>query len=899
MRGFRHRSPRQTQFLMIQYYRTDSRKLTFKEYWNMARSWKVLIPWFCKVFGIRFPLGGGLPRLASQRDIEITETLLPLGAREKLQPWVDQFSQLGFHSPRYFHLQNTREEVESTFIALFHSSGEAVVRIFYTLAKQVQPPLETVTVAILSGLEDGTVCVTSNQREMMKSLPGTKVARRLDAEPAELWAAHEALLAKERRRSPARRWQRHEDTDEFIDSHENESWEFNIKRGVYVLMSDQDLEQDRKHAQACTSLETSGSPNAGVLAELSAQTDKKGGWGNAVFILALSLILFIAAGASQWNWKFVLMLVPILLIHEMGHYLAMRAFNYRNLRMFFIPLFGAAVTGRHYNVPGWKKCIVSLMGPVPGILLASVLGSAGLLLRQDWLIHFAVLTLIVNGFNLLPVLPLDGGWVAHAVLFSRHRYLDAGFRIFAIAGLVALGIFGKATILAYLAIPMALTIPLAWKLAKITHNLRVRGVSPASEDDQTIPAPTAEIIIEEVKRAFPKMQTNKTLAQYTSSIFESLNARPPGWAGSLAVLSTHLLSAVMALVFTIVFVTGQRGGMHGFLHLGDRGPKTELSSESLAKVKTGARADFSERLPTTIVATFARTGAAEAAWEDVARGLPENAAVRLFGNSVLLALPPDEENSRNHWVGELQKDAQDVFVASKNFYGSVTLSWVAPNEQTAEALEDELNGVLQAQDRFVLIPPWFPNDARTEQEQARQSRARRTFQRLENAASGFHGSPTTEALLKKMSRASRQADQAALKQLQAEYKQAQADFARQNVEKIRAEGEGKIDVRVVDLHAQLPEESMNERTNLVHQQLGELLGCLPVDENGLPLRAKDKSFLTLAAYVSRDKLRLSFGYLAFYDLYHGAPALITWLHSQGCREFRYQFSHASFEEGAD
>ena len=38
----------------------------------------------------------------------------------------------------------------------------------------------------------------------------------------------------------------------------------------------------------------------------------------------------------------------------------MRAFKYRNVQMFFIPFFGAAVTGRNFSVAGYKKAIVSL-----------------------------------------------------------------------------------------------------------------------------------------------------------------------------------------------------------------------------------------------------------------------------------------------------------------------------------------------------------------------------------------------------------------------------------------------------------------------------------------------------------------------------------------------------------
>ena len=41
--------------------------------------------------------------------------------------------------------------------------------------------------------------------------------------------------------------------------------------------------------------------------------------------------------------------------------------------MFFIPLFGAAVSGKSINISNAKKAIVSLAGPLPGIILGIVL----------------------------------------------------------------------------------------------------------------------------------------------------------------------------------------------------------------------------------------------------------------------------------------------------------------------------------------------------------------------------------------------------------------------------------------------------------------------------------------------------------------------------------------------
>src|SRR5262245_43120083 len=114
----------------------------------------------------------------------------------------------------------------------------------------------------------------------------------------------------------------------------------------------------------------------------------------------------------------------------------MRVFGYRNLRMFFIPLFGAAVSGQNFNVAGWKKALVSLEGPAPGLVMGLALSFVALFSDYPWLEKFAVLTVILNAFNLLPFVPLDGGWFLNASLFCRRAWLETGFKVAAVIALV-------------------------------------------------------------------------------------------------------------------------------------------------------------------------------------------------------------------------------------------------------------------------------------------------------------------------------------------------------------------------------------------------------------------------------------------------------------------------------
>src|SRR5581483_930442 len=247
-----------------------------------------------------------------------------------------------------------------------------------------------------------------------------------------------------------------------------------------VLLVPQPPPLPRDDAEEPIELEVAREPispeDEAVLAELDRLQNQSAGWGGAIAILVISLVLFTGAARADETWAGLAVLVPVLLFHELGHYVAMRCFGYRNLRMFFIPFFGAAVSGQNYNVAGWKKAVVALAGPVPGIVLGVPLGVAALFVPQSPLSRAAEILLVINAFNLLPFLPLDGGWVVHAVLFVRHPVLDVLFRVVAALGLLGLGTLLGSWVLAGLSVLMLLAVPLAWRLAGIAHRLRREGL---------------------------------------------------------------------------------------------------------------------------------------------------------------------------------------------------------------------------------------------------------------------------------------------------------------------------------------------------------------------------------------------------------------------------------------
>ena len=82
-----------------------------------------------------------------------------------------------------------------------------------------------------------------------------------------------------------------------------------------------------------------------------------------------------------------MMIVAVVLIHELGHFIGMKALGYSNVHIFFIPLFGAATSGIETNQSGHKKSIVSLSGSLPGIVIGIILAVLYFVTENEMLVQ--------------------------------------------------------------------------------------------------------------------------------------------------------------------------------------------------------------------------------------------------------------------------------------------------------------------------------------------------------------------------------------------------------------------------------------------------------------------------------------------------------------------------------
>lgn len=185
------------------------------------------------------------------------------------------------------------------------------------------------------------------------------------------------------------------------------------------------------------------------------------------------IMLALSITVSAWAWQeqrldtpAVIGILAVLLVHELGHWLAMLVFGYRNLSILFIPFFGAVATSaRKPDVSAWKEIIVVLAGPLPGLaagIVALVLDCWGL----PWLRWPAQFAIVVNALNLLPVLPMDGGHLLRLALQARWPRLQALLQTLSAFGMIALGLAGG-QFLIVLGVLQLLRAGLPWFIARL------------------------------------------------------------------------------------------------------------------------------------------------------------------------------------------------------------------------------------------------------------------------------------------------------------------------------------------------------------------------------------------------------------------------------------------------
>ena len=139
--------------------------------------------------------------------------------------------------------------------------------------------------------------------------------------------------------------------------------------------------------------------------------------------IATFLLTFLVFSVGFGSWKFGLVFVLLILVHELGHMLEARRQGLHATLPTFVPFFGAYVTIRHAGNAPWRSALVSLAGPLAGGLGAAAVWAVGAHRNEHWLVQLAYIGFLLNAANLLPIGFLDGGTVFRAISMSRRGWI--------------------------------------------------------------------------------------------------------------------------------------------------------------------------------------------------------------------------------------------------------------------------------------------------------------------------------------------------------------------------------------------------------------------------------------------------------------------------------------------
>jgi Zn-dependent protease len=175
-----------------------------------------------------------------------------------------------------------------------------------------------------------------------------------------------------------------------------------------------------------------------------------------IVTVAGSMIVSVGAYALLGGWWFGVGLVGLIFVHEMGHVVALRRQGVPASAPLFIPFMGAVIGMRRMPANAWREAEVALAGPLLGSIGAAAIWAAGAAFHSRFLVALAFIGFFLNLFNLIPLVPLDGGRAVAA--------LHPAIWLLGLGGLLALEVVRPSPILPFILIVGGIELWRRWRL---------------------------------------------------------------------------------------------------------------------------------------------------------------------------------------------------------------------------------------------------------------------------------------------------------------------------------------------------------------------------------------------------------------------------------------------------
>lgn len=289
---------------------------------------------------------------------------------------------------------------------------------------------------------------------------------------------------------------------------------------------------------------TSGFPPKPILVE-----ENKNAFTRSLMSLFVYALLFYFL--FEQNVAYIAAVLVVIIIHEMGHFLFMKIFNYSNVKIFIVPLLGAFTSGKKQEVSQWQMCVIILAGPVPGIIIGTVLYFLNENLHNDTVKMLANSFLFINLLNCLPFYPLDGGRLIETLFFKQNHVIRLVFGIISIIGLGSLFFFSQSIIMLIVPVLIGLELYNDNKHQKIRDYLMHEKINHYT-DYKNLPDKDYWLIRDCLLFSFPKKYVGVSPGVYQYSVAEPLLIQHIN--AVLQVNINHDLSIIKRLVVLLFYI---------------------------------------------------------------------------------------------------------------------------------------------------------------------------------------------------------------------------------------------------------------------------------------------------------------------------------------------------------
>ena len=178
-----------------------------------------------------------------------------------------------------------------------------------------------------------------------------------------------------------------------------------------------------------------------------------------LFLTGGTMLLSVFVYSWVFGWPYAVGFVALILVHEMGHFVAARRRGLDVGAPTFIPFVGAWIQLKEMPHDAETEAFVGISGPIAGSVAAVLVYLAARYTGSQLLLALANAGFFLNLFNLIPLHPFDGGRITSVI--SPKTWL-VGVPI-----LVALFLWRPSPLLVLVAL---LAAPKVWEVIRGQHD---------------------------------------------------------------------------------------------------------------------------------------------------------------------------------------------------------------------------------------------------------------------------------------------------------------------------------------------------------------------------------------------------------------------------------------------